>query len=63
MTLSGFVVQLLNKKDGGTFTDEDQARFEVLAKPLGVILETCFRVDSATHADGQSAAASLPSRP
>lgn len=38
------VAELLNKKEGDAFTDQDEQRFREFAEPLGVILEACNRL-------------------
>jgi putative ABC transport system ATP-binding protein len=40
------VVQLLNKKGGQPFDAQDQASLENFARPLGLILEACSRLQS-----------------
>jgi putative ABC transport system ATP-binding protein len=45
------VVQLLNKKGRPAFDAADQKHFEEFARPLGMILETCFRLESATRVE------------
>jgi putative ABC transport system ATP-binding protein len=38
------VVQMLNRRGAERFTATDERRFEELARPLGVVLETCARL-------------------
>jgi putative ABC transport system ATP-binding protein len=40
------VVQLLNKKGGSAFSADDQAQLENFARPLGLILEACSRLET-----------------
>lgn len=47
------VVQLLNRKDGGPFDSQDEGHFAEFAEPLGVILESCMRLES--HPAGEPA--------
>ena len=60
------VAQLLNKKGGRPFDAKDEERFREFVRPLGLILETCYRLQSfgrtnRTEAPGnQGAPASVP---
>jgi putative ABC transport system ATP-binding protein len=38
------VAQLINKKDGDSFTKEDEEQFSLFAEPFGVILENCMEL-------------------
>jgi putative ABC transport system ATP-binding protein len=43
------VAQLLNKKDEPTFSAEDERVLQAFAGSLGIILETCARLDLTVH--------------
>jgi signal transduction protein with GAF and PtsI domain len=40
------VAQLLNRKEEGPFTREDEQKFRAFAGPIGLILENCLRLES-----------------
>ncbi len=64
------VAQLLNKRGEQSFDAQDEKKFRDFARPLGLILETCFRIQNSTahpRPEDQSlrttTAADTPNRP
>jgi putative ABC transport system ATP-binding protein len=54
------VAQLLNKKDAPAFDAQDEKTFRDFARPLGLILETCYRLKNVTEQSERAIEAEVP---